>query len=196
MADKLAQYLAEESRRLEEARDRLIEASRQAIKHSKNAIYAAIREDLAAADAALAEAWNQVAALQLVLTEAPELSGEEIAQVAEGEAVEAQIVVGFVRGEALPHPDDLPRRVGFFAYVHGLFDASGELLRAATERLIKGDLAFAERAQSTIERIYLLGLELNLKRFDLRRKLDYVSNILQKLTEFRFLASRRGQEGR
>lgn len=191
MADELARYLAEESRRLEDARDRLIEASRQAIKHSKNAIYAAIREDLTAADAALAEVWNQVAALQAILAEAPELSGEEIAQVAEGEAVEAQIVVGFVRGEAIPHPHELPRRVGFFAYVHGLFDATGELLRASTERLIKGDLAFAERAQGAIERVYLLGLELNLKRFDLRRKLDYVSGNLQKLTEFRFQASKK-----
>ncbi len=191
MADELARYLAEESRRLEEARDRLIEAARQAIKHSKNAIYAAIREDLDAAQAPLAEAWNQVAALQAILAEAPELAGEEIAQVAEGEAVEALVVVRFVRGEALPHPHELPRKVGFFAYVHGLFDATGELLRAATERLIKGDLAFAERAQGAIERVYFLGLELNLKRFDLRRKLDYVSGNLQKLTEFRFQASRK-----
>jgi len=191
MADELARYLAEESRRLEEARDRLIEAARLAIKHAKNAIYAAIREDLDAAQAALLEAWNQVAALQAVLAGAPELSGEEIAQVAEGEAVEALVVVRFVRGEGIPHPGELPRRVGFFAYVHGLFDATGELLRAATERLIKGDLAFAERAQGAIERVYFLGLELNLKRFDLRRKLDYVSGNLQKLTEFRFHASKK-----
>ena len=191
MADELARYLAEESRRLEEARDRLIEAARKAIKHSKNAIYAAIREDLDGAQAALLEAWDQVAALQTILAEAPELAGEEIAQVAEGEVVEAQVVVRFVRGEALPHPEALPRRVGFFAYVHGLFDATGELLRAATERLVKGDLAFAERAQGAIERVYFLGLELNLKRFDLRRKLDYVSGNLQKLTEFRFQASRK-----
>ena len=190
MEDALARYLAEESRRLEDARDRLIEAARLAIKRSKNAIYAAIREDLEAADADLAAAWQAVGELQATLAEAPELAGEEIAQVAEGEAVEAEVVVRFVRGEAIPHPEDLPRRVGFFAYVHGLFDATGELLRAATERLIKGERAFAERAQGAIERVYLLGLELNLKRFDLRRKLDYVSGNLQKLVEFRFRASR------
>ena len=191
MADELARYLAEESRRLEETRDRLIEASRLAIKHSKNAIYAAIREDLEAADGELEEAWRAVAEVQGLIGEAPELCGEEIAQVAEGEAVEAQVVVRFVREEALPLPWELPRKVGFFAFVHGLFDATGELLRASTERLIKGDLAFAERAQGAIERIYLLGLELNLKRFDLRRKLDYVGGNLQKLTEFRFLASKK-----
>ena len=191
MGDELARYLAEESRRLEAARDRLIEAARLAIKHSKNAIYAAIRKDEGAAEAALLEAWRAVERLQATLAEAPELAGEEIAQVAEGEAVEAEVVVRFVRGRAIPHPGDLPRRVGFFAYVHGLFDATGELLRAATERLIEGELAFAERAQGAIERVYLLGLELNLKRFDLRRKLDYVGGNLQKLIEFRFQASRK-----
>ena len=188
--DALARYLAERSRELEETRDRLIEASRLAIKYAKNAIYAAIREDLEAAKAALAEAWDQVARIEATLQRAPELAGEEIALVAEGEAVEAHIVVAFVRGEDLPHPEALPQRVGLFAYVHGLFDATGELLRAATERLIKGDTAFAERASRLIERIYFLGLELNLKRFDLRRKLDYVSNNLQKLTEFRFQAEK------
>jgi len=188
--DALARFLAEESARLEELRDQLIEASRRAIKHSKNAIYAAIREDLTRASDSLAAAWVAVRELKGIVSQAPDVCCEEIAEVARGEVVEAEIVVRFVAEAGLPAPWELPEEVGFFPYVHGLFDATGEVLRAATERLIKGDKEFADRAKEFIERVYLLGLELNLKRFDLRRKLDYVSNNLQKLTEFRFQAER------
>jgi len=175
--------MRDEARALEDARDRLIEAAREAIKRSKNAIYAAIREDLAAARAELSACWRAVAVLDALQAGEPALWGEELAAVARGEAVEAEVVVRVTAGEALPTRRSMPREVDPVAFLHGLLDASGELLRAAEERLLKGDRGFAERAKAAMEAIYFLALELSPKRFDLRRRLDYLAGNLQKLTE-------------
>ncbi len=180
--------IRDEARRLEAARDRLIELAREAIKRSKNAIYAAIREDLKAAAGELSACWRAIEALDALQAGEPALFGEEIAAVARGEAVEAEAVVRVAGGGALPRPDELPVAVDLVAYLQGLLDATGELLRAAGERLLAGDRAFAERAKAAIEAVYFLALEAAPKRYDLRRKLDYVAGNLQKLTEARLWA--------
>ena len=176
---------------LDETRDAAIDAARQTIKASKAAIYAAIREDEAEAQTRLEETWAKARRLKALFTPEPALWTEELFWVALGEAVEAEVVVRYVFSGTLPGRRDLPEDVPLPTFLHGLFDAAGELLRAASERMIKGDLAFAEKTKETLWRVYFLGLELDLKRFDLRRKLDYLSDVLKKLEEFLFFAHMR-----
>ncbi len=188
--EESAERIRAEAEGLEAARDRLIELGRRAIKHSKNAIYAAIREDLAGAEAALADCWRVLSDLAQLEASEPGLWGEEIARVARGEAVEAELVVRVAKGAGLPGRGELPVAIDLPAFLHGLFDATGELLRAANERLLKNDVAFAARAKEVMEAVYFLGLELNPKRYDLRRKLDYVAGNLARLSEALFYARR------
>jgi translin len=62
-------------------------------------------------------------------------------------------------------------------------DFTGELLRKATEELINNNIDFAKKAKQTIEEIYFALLNMELKIFDLRKKLDYVAANLNRLQD-------------
>jgi translin len=62
-------------------------------------------------------------------------------------------------------------------------DFTGELLRKATEELIKNNFEFALKAKNVIEEIYLKMLEMEFKNFDLRKKVDYVASNLSRLQD-------------
>jgi translin len=69
------------------------------------------------------------------------------------EAAEAAIVHAMVKGERLPHPDDLA--VTYPAYLLGLCDAVGELRRFALTDLKEGNYDKAEGWLESMEKIYL-----------------------------------------
>ena len=69
------------------------------------------------------------------------------------EAAEAAIVHSMVKGERLPHPDDLA--VTYPAYLLGLCDSVGELRRFALSALKEGNYEEAEDRLESMERIYL-----------------------------------------
>jgi translin len=62
------------------------------------------------------------------------------------------------------------------------------LSRKAIEEIIKGNIDFALKSKDVIEQIYLQMLNMEFKNFDLRKKVDYVANTLNRLQEKIFYA--------
>jgi translin len=73
------------------------------------------------------------------------------------EAAEVAIVHAMVKGERLPHPDDID--VTHPAYLLGLCDAVGELRRFALTALKEGDVARADGLLERMEQIYLVVMQ-------------------------------------
>ncbi len=124
------------------------------------------------------------------------------------EAAEVAIVNALVRGERLPHPDDID--VTYPAYLLGLCDAVGELRRFALSALKDGDIAKAEHEVDRMERLYLVIMQFHYPQaiVPVKAKQDQVRGIIERTrgdvalaatahrTALRFEATRDGVAGR
>jgi translin len=69
----------------------------------------------------------------------------------------------------------------------GLMDFVGELYRKSIEEMLKNNLEFAEKAREIIYEIYQKMLYMEFKNYDIRRKVDYVGDIYNLLTDKIFM---------
>ncbi len=178
--------IKEEYQKLEDKKQEIVERSIKMSKLSKSIIYSLIREDFESV-----EKYRQQMK-ELVKVQLEELKKYPMFYqngfIGLQEYVEAESLYKYIKEGKLPTPEELG--VDLWIYLFGIGDIAGEILRKSSEELIKGNVEYAKKAKKDLEEFYLDLLNIELKNFDLRRKLDYVSSIINKLTEFILWKSR------
>ncbi len=184
LTDEYLEKLTKELDEFDDKRDQVYDHAREIIKLSKLCIYAVRRGEMERAKK-LIEQMKEIRKKLFELVDGdPRLAGINIILTADQEFVEAHALYSFLKEGKLPVREDLG--VSVQEYVSGIMDAAGEMLRVAVDKLLKGDVKFAEKIRDAIEQIYLAMIKINPRDYELRRKIDYVSNILSKLQEFLF----------
>lgn len=179
--EKLEELAHAHFRAKHEARERSLAHVRLLVRHSGNAIRAVHRREFAGAEALLAEASAEIAAIQSDLDGLPELYYHNYVTDALKEYAEARLTMAFVRGEAPPLPEELG--VGFVAYYNGLAEAVGELRRFTLDALRRDDEAAGERLLVIMDDVYELLITIDYPDAvtgSLRRTTDAVRGILEK----------------
>ncbi len=177
--------LYKELRAYEEARERVIQTSIRVTRLSKSVIYSLIRGDMESAERHLRDMEAAAAELKELVAKHPMFynNGAQGLQ----EYVEAYSLWVFLREGRLPSREELG--VDVMTYLMGVADIAGELGRKANEELVKKDLKAVESLKATVERLYLDMLALEPRDFELRKKVDYISNQANWLSEKLFYAS-------
>ena len=137
-------------------RDYLLTEFRKVLKVTRESIAAIHRDELDKAEIRLNEAKTLLDAANKELAKTPGLPITGLVQNAEGEVVEAALLLGFRKDEAYIGPEELG--VGEIGYLLGLGDLIGELRRVTIDSLTKDNLALAKKAFSHMEEIYSLLL--------------------------------------
>ena len=174
--------LREHFRALEDKKDLFKQTAIKVNRRSKEVIYALIRDDWARAEEARKEMNELLNWLRNELKDEPRFIG--MALTSFQEYAEAEILYSYLKLKKIPTHEDL--QIDEDCYIQGLADFCGELLRKSVEEMIKGNIDFAKESKNAIEEIYLSLLSLELKNFELRKKIDYVGNVLNRLTDYIF----------
>jgi translin len=136
------------------AREAALGSARQAVRRAANAIRAAHRGELAAADRLLIEARRLLDVSESVLAAHPDIYYAGFLQDAQKEYAEARATRALVAGEALPEPEEVG--VGDAPYLNGLAETVGELRRHLLDVLRAGDVARASELFVAMEEIQSL----------------------------------------
>ena len=154
-------------------------------KLSKSIIYALIRDDLESAKSYVNDIFGNIKEYQKIV--APYPIFRKSAEVSFQEFAEAIIFFIFLTQQRIPTHDEL--QIEVIPYLGWLMDFTGELSRKAVEKMIEWDLGFAKKAKHVIEEIYFKMLEMEFKNFELRKKVDYVAWVLNRLQDYIFYAN-------
>ena len=163
------------------AREVGLSSARQATRHAANAIRAAHRAELDAADRLLAEARDLLATAESVLAAHPDVYYAGFLQDAQKEYAEARATRALVAGEPLPVPEDVG--VGDAPYLNGLAEAVGELRRHLLDVLRAGDLSRATVLFAAMEEIHALLADIDYPDAitgNLRRSTDVARSIIER----------------
>jgi translin len=136
------------------ARERGLQLSREAIRHSANAIRAVHRQELENAENLLKQAKEALKEAAQALEGHPELYYAGFLGDAQKEYAEASLTLAIVSGRPLPHPQELG--VGLTSYLKGLGEAVGELRRYILDSLRRGDTSRCEELMEVMDEIYTL----------------------------------------
>jgi translin len=136
------------------ARDAALARGRQAVRRAANAIRAAHRGDLEAADRLLVEARELLDIAESLLAAHPDVYYAGFLQDAQKEYAEARATRALVGGQPLPAPEEV--EVGDAPYLNGLAETIGELRRHLLDVLRAGDVARANRLFGAMEEIHSL----------------------------------------
>ncbi len=136
------------------ARDAALARARQAVRRSANAIRAAHRGDLEAADRLLVEARELLDSAESLLAAHPDVYYAGFLQDAQKEYAEARATRALVGGQPLPAPEEV--EVGDAPYLNGLAETIGELRRHVLDVLRAGDVPRANRLFAAMEEIHSL----------------------------------------
>lgn len=177
--------LYNELRSYEDARERVIQTSIRVTRLSKSVIYSLIRNDMEAAQRHLKDMEAAAAELRSLVSRYPMFynSGAQGLQ----EYVEAVSLWTYLREGRLPTLEELG--VDVMTYLMGVADIAGELGRKTNEELVRGNLDLARRLKEAVERLYIDMLSLEPRDFELRKKVDYISNQANWISEKLFYAS-------
>ncbi len=163
------------------AREKALRSSRDALRHSTDAIRAVHRGEYPEAQKRLSSAQALLRELDEALGEHQELLYSGFVYSAQKEYVEGCVTLGLIVENALPDPDDLG--VGYAAYLNGMGEAVGELRRHILDITRKGELARCEELLEAMDDIY--GVLVTMDFPDamtggLRRTTDAVRGILER----------------
>jgi translin len=175
LKDKFNQY--------EEKRDKVIQLGIKLNRLSKSVIYSTIRGDLESAK-------NYINEMKKIKEELEKIVNEERSlynniQVNLQEYAEAMIFYYFITENKIIKNYEI--EVEEYPYVMGLMDFVGELYRKSIEEMLKNNIEFAEKAREIIFEIYQYMLYMEFKNYDIRRKVDYVGDIYNLLTDKLFI---------
>ena len=164
-----------------QARERILAASREIIRLSANTIRAVHRGEFELADSILERAKSAVLAVNELGASHPDIFNAGFVQDAQKEYAEAWTTRSLVAGGDFPDPDDL--HVGYVPYMNGLGDVVGELRRHLLDSLRGGDVERVERVMGIMDEIY--GLMVTLDYPDaltggLRRTTDKVRGTMER----------------
>ncbi len=150
-------------------------------KLTKSIIYSLIRWDINSAKKYIKQL-NKMAQEYIKLLEENKLLGKYW-DISLQEYAEALIFYKYLTTWKIPTHKQLPIQIDEINYIFWLIDFCWELFRKSMEEMINWNIEFAINSKQTIHSIYLAMLHLEFKNFDLRKKLDYLTSILSRLTE-------------
>jgi translin len=179
--DPIAHDIHERFRAKHRAREQALPLSREAIRHSANAIRAIHRHDEEAARVQLGHARAKAAAARTALAEHPDILYAGFVHDAQKEYAEASLTIALIRGDPLPDPIELG--VEDAAYLNGLGESVGELRRYLLDSLRRGDIDACERLLQIMDDLYSLLVTIDYPDAitgGLRRTTDVARGILEK----------------
>lgn len=163
------------------AREQGLRMSREALRHSTDAIRAVHRGEYADARERLAKARALFVEIYQTLEQHPELLHAGFVYNAEKEYVEGCATLGLIAENSLPSPEEL--EVGYAAYLNGLGEAVGELRRHILDILRKGEVSRCEELLGAMDDIYSILVTMDFPDAmtqGLRRTTDAVRGILER----------------
>ena len=176
------------------AREEALPLSREAIRHSANAIRAIHRHDEATARALLEQARDRAMAAKRALIAYPDILHAGFVHDSHKEYAEASLLIAMVTGEPLPEPREIG--VEDAAYLNGLAEAASELRRFLLDSLRQGDIGFCERLLSVMDEVYSVLVTIDYPdaiTAGLRRTTDVMRGVLEKTRGDLTVAARQHQ---
>jgi len=174
--------IKKELENLDRFREEAIQRSREIIRLSKQIIYALHRNDVKTAG----ELIKKIRLDKGLLLRHHFDSDTDMPIVALQEYVEATTYYEFITSGRIPRIKEL--KVPVDAYLGGLADLTGELVRKAVDNLINNRFEHAVKIKGIVDDIYGQFLRLDFRNGDLRKKADSIKWNLNKLTEVVFEA--------
>lgn len=163
----------------DEKREHTIKRSRDILKASKRAIYLVHEEKYS-------EARNELAQIDEIredIREHGDTSQGSLRNALE-EYVEAATLLAFMQQEELPSDQDLD--VSAEAYLAGLSDTAGELVRVATRAATRRDYREIADVRDFIDALHGEILQLHLRNSHLRKKADSIKHHLQRVEHLQY----------
>lgn len=179
--DSISETIRAELNAKDEAREKMLPLSRDAIRCCSQAIRAIHRQEFDSAGEQLKKAKELITTAAEAISERPELGGSGAHKDAQKELAEGYITLAIVTGKDLPEPAQL--RVDGAAYLNGMGEAVGEVRRYLLDGLRRGDISRGEELLGAMDDIYSV-----LVTFDypdavtggLRRTTDMVRGVLER----------------
>jgi len=179
--DSISETIRCELTARDEAREKLLPLSRDAIRFCSQSIRAIHRQEFDNAVSQLAEARSLINRAAQAISDNPELGATGALKDAQKELAEGHITLAIIKGDDLPTPAELG--VDGAAYLNGMGEAVGEVRRYLLDGLRRGDLTRGEELLGAMDDIYS-----TLVTFDypdavtggLRRTTDMVRGVLER----------------
>ena len=177
IAEKLRTGLSDQ----DAVREKMLPLSREVIRYCSQAIRALHRQEFAEAEALLRSASDLLMDVEKTVYGYDEFLNTGAFRDAQKEYAEGCITLAVVKGEPVPHPDELA--VGPAAYLNGMGEAVGELRRYLLDGMRRGDLSRGEELLSAMDDIYSVLVTMDFPDAitgGLRRTTDNVRGIMEK----------------
>jgi len=179
------ELIAEQARTILSAKDtfreKALQSSREALRHSTDAIRSVHRGEYEEARKRLSAARQLLKELDEILKEHQDLLHTGFVYNAQKEYVEGCVTLGLIAEDSLPTPDELG--IGYAAYLNGLGEAVGELRRHLLDATRKGELERCEELLEAMDDIYGVLVTMDFPEAitgGLRRTTDAVRGILER----------------
>jgi predicted translin family RNA/ssDNA-binding protein len=182
--------LQKEYETYEAERREVIKVAGDALARSKQAIFAFHRDDRQAGERLLVEARAFQQQLKARFARTPGLVWEGSYRAMLEEYVEAMLYAAFLRGESVDAVDALG--VDADAYLGGLADFTGELVRRAVTEATRHNTVEVHRCHATVTAVVAELVQINIVG-PLRPKYDQAKTNLRKLEEILYDLSLRGR---
>lgn len=150
--DDITNSALEQFREKHATRERAIQASREVIRTSANAIRAIHRNELGKAKEQVDQASSVVAETKALLVDHPDLYFTGYTQDAQKEYSEARCVYSFIAGEDVPTAEDIG--VETASFLNGLAEAASELRRYILDSLRRDDDSRSEELMRLMDDVY------------------------------------------
>ena len=164
-----------------QARERALQLSREAIRHSANAIRAIHRGELEEAQRLMKAVGDLLEETRRALEGHADLYFTGYVQDAQKEYTEARATYAFIAGTPLPSTQDLHVEVP--PYLNGLGEAVGELRRYVLDSLRRDDVSRCEQIMDIMDDVYNVLVTMDFPDAltgGLRRTTDMVRGVLER----------------
>ncbi len=179
--DDITNSALERFREKHAMRERAIQASREVIRTSANAIRAIHRNELERAKGQVDEAGALVAEIKALLVDHPDLYFTGYTQDAQKEYSEARCVYAFISGSEVPTPADIG--VETASFLNGLAEAASELRRYILDSLRRDDDSRSEELMQLMDDVYNVMVVMDFPDAltgSLRRTTDQLRAVLER----------------
>ncbi len=150
--DNITNTALDEFKAKHAVRERAIQASREVIRGSANAIRAIHRNELEKARAQVLEVGALVAETRDLLKDHPDIYFTGYTQDAQKEYAEARCVYAFIAYEGTPTPQEIGIETS--SYLNGLAEAASELRRYILDSLRRDDDSRSEELMRLMDDVY------------------------------------------
>ncbi len=179
--DKISSKIAAKFTRVTKARDEILQAQRDIIRFSSQAVRSIHRSEFDKAEELLNAADSIIADKRHIFETFPELYFAGYFLDAQKELAEARITFALTSGKPLPDPDEL--NIEYSAYVNGMGEAVGELRRYILDKIRHDSFEDGEVFLDVMEELYCALISLDFPDAitrGLRRTTDVARSIIEK----------------